>query len=143
MNALERLLDETRLLWHALSHAGERLHAREPVTLGMRAVLEFLTEHGPATVPHVARSRRVSRQHIQGLVNALLELELVALGENPAHRRSALVRLTSRGKQVIDRMRLHERGLLGRLDLDADEAELGRAARTLQAVREALEEATP
>jgi DNA-binding MarR family transcriptional regulator len=143
MMPLERLLDETRLLWHAMSHAGERLHAEEPVTLGMRAVLEFLTEHGPATVPHVARSRRVSRQHIQGLVNALLEHELVALGENPAHRRSAFVRVTPRGKQVFDRMLRRERGLFGRIDLGTDEAELERAARTLKAVREAVEEATP
>jgi DNA-binding MarR family transcriptional regulator len=141
MNVIEQVLDETRLLWHALVQSGERLHAREPVTLGMRAVLEFLADHGPAAVPHIARSRRVSRQHIQGLVNALLGLELVALGENPAHRRSALVHPTSRGRQVIDRMRRRERELLGRIDLGASEAELERAARTLKAVREAIEEA--
>jgi DNA-binding MarR family transcriptional regulator len=142
MNELEHLLDEVRLLWHASVQSGERLHAQEPVTLGMRAVLEFLLAHGPATVPLVARSRRVSRQHIQGLVNSLLELDLVALGANPAHRRSGLVRLTPQGQQVIDRMKRRERRVFDRIDLNRSEIDLERACRTLKTVREALEEAT-
>jgi hypothetical protein len=39
----------------------------------MRAVLEFLSRHGPASVPQIARRRFVTRQHIQALVNGLME----------------------------------------------------------------------
>lgn len=138
MEALEALLDEVRLLWHAMVQSGERLHEQEPITLGTRGVLEFLALHGPATVPHVARSRRVTRQHIQSLVNALLELGLVALDANPAHRRSALVRLTPEGKRVIERMKRRERRFFDTRDLGREADELGRAARTLRAVRHAL-----
>lgn len=138
MEPIEALLDEVRLLWHAMVQSGERLHEKEPVTLGMRGVLEFLALHGPAAVPHIARSRHVTRQHIQTLVNALLELDLAALGTNPAHRRSALVRLTPAGEEVIERMRGREQRLVRRLDLGRNAAELGRATRTLRAVRTAL-----
>ncbi len=135
---IEGLLDEVRLLWHVAVESGERLHADEPVTLGMRGVLDFLVSHGPVTVPHVARSRHVTRQHIQTLVNALLRLHLVSIEANPAHRRSALVHLTADGQKTIERMKRRERKLLDRIDPGRSGVEIRRAAETLKAVREAL-----
>src|SRR5581483_10613623 len=113
VSPLDDLLNEVRLTWHRLVQVGEALHRREPVTLGMRAVLEFLARQGPASVPAIARSRHVSRQHIQALVNRLREARLVELAENPAHRRSALVRLTPAGARLIDRMTAKEARALG------------------------------
>jgi DNA-binding MarR family transcriptional regulator len=135
---VEGLLDEVRLLWHAMTRAGERLHEKERVTLGMRAVLEFLALHGPSTVPHVARSRHVTRQHVQALANALVELGLVALAENPAHRRSQLVHLTREGEKVIERMKGRERRFFERIDVARNADELRRAGETLRSVRVAL-----
>jgi DNA-binding MarR family transcriptional regulator len=136
--SLDELLDQVRLLWHVLVQTTERLHEGEPVTLGMRAVLEFLERHGPTAVPEIARSREVTRQHIQALVDNLLELRLVSLDDNPAHRRSALVRLTVEGRKTIDRMKRRERQFLKRLQLEARPDDLRRAATTLTAVRTAL-----
>jgi DNA-binding MarR family transcriptional regulator len=135
---IDELLDQVRLLWHVMARAAERLHEGEPVTLGMRAVLEFLAAHGPAPVPAIARSRQVTRQHVQALVHELLEARLVSLDDNPAHRRSALVQLTPGGRTTIDRMKRRERKLLDGLALEATPAELQRAAAVLGAVREAL-----
>ncbi len=137
-DGIETLLDEVRLLWHAAVESGERLHAGESVTLGMRAVLEFLLLNGPATVPQIARSRHVTRQHIQILANGLFGLDLVAAEANPAHRRSGLLRLTPRGQKVIERMRGRERRLFKRLEPVPSASDIQRAAETLKAVREAL-----
>ena len=137
-DSLDELFDQVRLLWHVLVQTTERLHEDEPVTLGMRAVLEFLARQGPTAVPEIARSRQVTRQHIQALVNDLLELRLVSLDDNPAHRRSALVRLTAEGQRAIDRMKRRERQFLERLKLEARPDDLRRAATTLSAVRKAL-----
>lgn len=136
---VERLLDEVRLLWHVTVRAAERLHADERVTLGMRAVLEFLAREGNTPVPAIARKRRVTRQHVQALVNELLALGLVSLDDNPAHRRSALVRLTPDGQRAIDRIQGRERRFFDGLELNASPGELQRAASTLSAVRAALE----
>jgi DNA-binding MarR family transcriptional regulator len=138
LDPLDELLDEARLLWHAMVQTAERLHEAEPVTLGMRAVLEFLGRNGPTAVPEIARSRQVTRQHIQAVVNHLLELRLASLDDNPAHRRSALVRLTPGGQEVIDRMQRRERQFLDRLELQARPDDLREAATTLSAVRKAL-----
>jgi len=138
MLPLDEVLDQVRLLWHVMVQAAEQLHEREPTTLGMRAVLEFLARNGPAAVPEIARSRYVTRQHIQVLVNDLLELRLVSLQDNPAHRRSALVRLTPEGEKAIDRMRRRERRFFDGLKLKARPGDMRLAAATLSAVREAL-----
>jgi DNA-binding MarR family transcriptional regulator len=141
-NQTEKLLDETRLLWHVMVTAFEHLHAREPVTLGMRAVLEYLVSEGPATVPHIARARRVSRQHIQTQVNALEPLLLVKFDPNPDHRRSVLVTLTSAGRKMIERMQLRERRFLEKTSISATNKEIALATKTLGAVRSAIEVAT-
>jgi len=90
-------------------------------------------------MPQLARARPVSRQHIQVLVNGLLKNGLVVTEENPAHRRSALVHLTPKGKRQLEAMQKRERDLLvhARFGLTAQEIE--GAAETLGAVRRFLE----
>ena len=128
-----------RLSWNTLARWGEQLHDRESITLGMRAVLEFLSLNGPTSVPNIARSRRVTRQHIQALINPLLDDELVEATENPAHQRSSLMRLTAEGKRTITRMRRREATALRHAKLTASSAELQRAAATLRALRRAID----
>ena len=64
---LDELLDQVRLLWHVTVLAGERLHEGEAVTLGMRAVLEFLEANGPRSVPEIARMKKRERHFLDGL----------------------------------------------------------------------------
>jgi DNA-binding MarR family transcriptional regulator len=136
----EKLFDEVRLLWNLLVQTGERLHANEQITIAMRAVLEFLVLRGPATVPQIARGRYVTRQHIQELVNALVERGLVEMADNPAHRRSRLTRLTPLGEETIERMRRREQRVYGKLDQGVRPPDLERAERTLRGVRKVLAE---
>ncbi len=139
MDRLDGLLNEVRLLWHVLVQQGERLLADQPVTLAMRAVLEFLERHGAATVPRIARNRRVSRQHIQVIVNGLLQQRLVRMRENPAHKRSALAELTPRGQAMIAAIRQREAQFLGGLPFKVGGGELKQARRVLRSVRNTLE----
>jgi DNA-binding MarR family transcriptional regulator len=135
---MEELLNEVRLLWHRLVQTGERLHAREPITLGMRAVLEFLAREGSTTVPGIARSRHVTRQHIQALVNGLSERKLVELRDNPAHKRSPLVGLTPEGAETIRRVKRKEARWLAGQDFGASPRALKEAAAVLRGVRAGL-----
>jgi DNA-binding MarR family transcriptional regulator len=135
---LEAVFDEVRQLWNRLVEVGEALHAREPVTLGMRAVLEALLAKGPSSVPALARARHVTRQHIQTLANALLEQGLVQAGGNPAHRRSPLLALTTSGQTLIRRMKAREAERLRPLGRRFPASDLQRTAALLRALREAL-----
>ena len=136
--AVQTLLDEVRMLFHRAGQVAEELHADEPVSLGMRAVLELLHRDGPASVPQIARRRFVTRQHIQALVNGLREEGLVALGKNPAHRRSALVKLTPAGRQLIERIMKREAHLYSSTDFGLGAETVRQAARTLARVRQGM-----
>jgi DNA-binding MarR family transcriptional regulator len=52
---------------------------------------------GPLTVPQIAQMRPTSRQRMQRLADELAAERLVEFIDNPKHRRSKLVRLTSKG----------------------------------------------
>jgi DNA-binding MarR family transcriptional regulator len=132
---VETLADEVRLHYHALVRLAGALHGALKVSAPMRAVLEFLQTQGPTPVPRIARSRGVSRQHIQTIVNELLDEGLVELRDNPAHRRSCLVALTAIGDATIAGIRDTERTVLGDAFSDLDTAHVRAATQTLRAVR--------
>ena len=79
----------------------------------------------------MARVRPVSRQHIQGLVNDLLDLGLVEYTDNPAHRRSKLVRTTELGGQTYTSLRQRESEAFARLPLEIVPEDLVAANRVL------------
>ena len=137
---VETLADEVRLHYHALVRLAGALHGPVKVTAPMRAVLEFLQAQGPTPVPRIARSRGVSRQHIQTIVNELLDEGLVELRDNPAHRRSCLVALTAAGDATIAGIRDTERTVLGDAFSDVDPAAVDAATQTLRAVRRRIDD---
>ncbi len=137
--ALLRLFDEIPALFHKLRSVAGDVHGRDVTTAGRRGLLRSLDRIGPQTVPQMARARTVSRQHIQIIVNRLLKDGLVASEENPAHRKSPLVRLTPKGKRQLLAAEERESQLLARASFDLAAEEINRAADTLRALRDLLE----
>ena len=137
---IDSVLDDIRLCFHRLKAAAERLHQRGEPSAAQRSVLRSLDHGGPQTVPEMARSRPVSRQHIQTVVNALLEDGFVEVTPNPAHRRSHLVRLTADGEREVGEMATRETALLRELNLAVTDADLETAHRVLSQLRDALGE---
>jgi len=134
---VEELINEVRLLYQSLIQIGDEIHAGSNITMGMRAVLEYLDRNGDATVPQIARARRVTRQRIQALVNPLLKLGLVRSVSNPASKRSSLIRLTQAGaKTILDMRRLEGREMV----VAVSDRRILDAARTLARVRSGLEQ---
>ncbi len=136
------LIDEVRLLFHTLTHTAEALHRSRAINPSMRAVLEYLGRHGDSPVPRIAEARRVSRQHIQVIVNDLVESGLVELCTNPAHRRSKLATLTQLGGQTLADMLADEHDLFAGMEAATGGSDLDAASRTLSAVRLQLETRT-
>lgn len=54
--SLEVLINEVRVFYQSLVQMGESIHAGSNISLGMRAVLEYLDINGDTTVPDIARS---------------------------------------------------------------------------------------
>ena len=138
MDPATRLMDEVRLLMHAAVRFVDELHVDLAVSTPERAVLEFLSRNGATTVPDIARARGVSRQHIQTIVNGLLDRRLAETAHNPAHRRSSLVALTADGGRLIDEMLDRERAALNECLAGIAEASMLDAAGVLAEIRTRL-----
>ncbi|MFD9602166.1 MarR family transcriptional regulator [Streptomyces sp. NBC_01224] len=101
------------------------------LSVGVRAVLSLLHEHGPMTVPEMGRAQALSRQFVQRMVNDATALGLVESAPNPAHKRSSLNRLTQRGREAITAVIERERAILSRVGSDLTDAEVDACLRVL------------
>ena len=139
MNDLEHLIDEIRLTFHSLSEVAKRVNGHD-IDPSARAVLEFLSIHGPTTVPDIARRRGVSRQHIQTIVNGLVDRGFVALQPNPANSRSHRIAPTTDGTAVIDAVLERERSLLAPFNACHKPTTIASTATTIASLRKFLDQ---
>jgi DNA-binding MarR family transcriptional regulator len=55
-------------------------------------------------MPHIARYRYVPRQSVQKLANKMLAVGVIELVNNPAHKRSKLLRLTPKREAIFQEL---------------------------------------
>ncbi|MFI6299794.1 MarR family winged helix-turn-helix transcriptional regulator [Nonomuraea sp. NPDC050790] len=103
----------------------------EGLTVGLRAVLSLLRQHGPATVPQLGRTLALSRQFVQRTINDGAALGLVEPVPNPAHRKSSLIRLTDRGGAAMDALVGRERAVLREVGRDLSDDDVEACVRVL------------
>lgn len=133
--AFHELFGSTVALFHRLRVVVEEVHGRGKLSAARRGVLRTLALEVPRTVPQIARSRPVSRQYMQGIVDRLLKEGAVELLDNPAHRRSRLVALTGAGRRLVRAMERRETALLRDLPTGISARDVHRAAEVLDRVR--------
>jgi DNA-binding MarR family transcriptional regulator len=137
--ALIDLIEEAIAVHLQLQILTQELHGHSELSRACRGILRDLYRLGPRTVPQLARGRPVSRQNVLMLVNRLISDGLAESIRNPEHKRSYLVRLTSRGKALLEEMWSTETALLNSLNLDLPSEDLQAATNVLRQLREALE----
>ena len=100
------------------------------------STLLLLHEHGPMTVPQLARLGRTSRQNAQVIVNGLLRKGLLERSKNPAHQRSALVQLSLSAREMVLASQTRRDSLARQLEASCPTADLESTLRTLVRLRE-------
>ena len=76
-STLYQLTWQIRRLFQRLRTTSDELLDGTGINASQRAVLEFLHQQQPQTVPQIAQGKSVSRQHIQTVANDLLIHELI------------------------------------------------------------------
>ncbi len=137
--SLEQLTASIRACFNRLKAMSDTMCADLGVNASMRAVLEALDWHGSDTVPAIARAKRVSRQHIQVNMDALLERGLVTMDDNPAHKRSSLFSLSAKGKQLFAAISEREIAVYARLARQLEGQPLAEVSKALAALATALD----
>ncbi|MBT8415367.1 MAG: MarR family transcriptional regulator [Boseongicola sp.] len=120
--------------WSGLSSADSAMTGAE------RDVLDFLVFEGAATVPKIARSRGVSRQHIQKRADALVEKGLAEFVENPAHKSSRLLEASIKGERAHATASRGEAEVLQRLSGKVDPKDIAKARAVFQTIAKAVED---
>ncbi|GAB2698195.1 MarR family winged helix-turn-helix transcriptional regulator [Kitasatospora kifunensis] len=119
-------------LYRRVLRAVEQAEPIEGLSVGVRAVLDLLRQHGPMTVPQLGRAQSLSRQFVQRMVNEAATRQLVEIIPNPAHQRSSLVRLTDDGSAAINAVLSREHALLREVGGGLTDAEINTCLRVLR-----------
>jgi DNA-binding MarR family transcriptional regulator len=135
---LQAVFTEVVALANQLRKTSGSVAGQESFLSGTWGILGILERPGPQTVPAMARSRALSRQNIQVSVNRLRARGLVSLSANPAHKRSALVELTDRGRSTLAAIVQQQAKSTAALLPYVTESRLVRAARLLRQLRQLL-----
>lgn len=138
--AIEDLIIEIVATFFLLRAEGMRIGVVSPSGEGYWSVLRLLKIYGPQTVPQIARYRYVPRQSVQKLANEMLKDGVIELVNNPAHKKSKLLRLTPEGDIVFQEMSDRIAKLAETLAKQQDAAQLQNAADVIKKLHEQLRE---
>lgn len=130
--AIENLIIEIVATFFLLRAEGMRIGVVSPSGEGYWSVLRLLKVNGAQTVPQIARYRYVPRQSVQKLANEMLADGVIELVNNPAHKRSKLLRLTPKGEAVFAELSDRIAGLSEALAAQGDAAQLQTAVDVVQ-----------
>ncbi|GII05197.1 MarR family winged helix-turn-helix transcriptional regulator [Planobispora takensis] len=139
----DRLIEVFDLVGPLYRRAQRKVEQEAPIeglSVGVRAVLNMLREHGPMTVPQMGRAQALSRQFVQRMVNDATAQDLVGAVPNPAHKRSSLIRLTPRGRAAITAVIDRERAVLRQIDGELTEAEIAACVHVLSRLLRLLDD---
>ncbi|MFE5187906.1 MarR family winged helix-turn-helix transcriptional regulator [Streptomyces sp. NPDC056628] len=138
---LTEVFDLVGPLYRLTQHSVERGAAAEGLSVTVRAVLDLLHGRGPLTVPAMGRALAVSRQFVQRTVNEAAARGLVESVPNPAHQRSALIRLTDPGRRAITAVLAREHRALRETDGALTDADVTACVRVLGELLRLMERA--
>lgn len=129
---------------NGLIAVGDRITAPYGLTSARWQVMGAVALSGqPLTVAQIARVMGLTRQAVQRIVNELEKQNMLALSDNPAHKRARLADLTSEGRAAYDAIvrqwRLISQDILTALDSGIAEA----ATATLEALKDQLDRHIP
>lgn len=120
-----------RRLFRAMAARADDYLADTGISAADRAIMEFLYPEQALAVPEIARRYDVSRQHVQVTVNALIRRGLLRSIENPHHKRSRLIRLSSLGRASFQEIRRNESAIIENLFADISDDALVATGETL------------
>ncbi len=120
--------------------AGDRLSAPLGLTSARWQVLGAI-DREPLPVAQIARNMGLTRQSVQRTADVLAAEGVVAYAENPSHKRAKLVRLTPRGRAVLDAIDPLQAAWASRIAEGLSVGDLQAALALLRTIRRRLEDA--
>jgi len=134
--AIADLMLEVAQFFFRLRGVGRRTGLITSWGAGAFGFMRSLALLGPLTVPQIAQMRPTSRQRMQRLADELAAEGLVEFIDNPRHRRSKLVRLTSKGSARYRELSARFLTMTSALGSGLSEADIAKAAEIVRRLSE-------
>jgi DNA-binding MarR family transcriptional regulator len=115
----------------------ERL-VRQGISMTQLHVMNMLERHGEVAMSRLAEMLDVSDSNATGLIDRIEERGFVERIRVPSDRRVVLVRITDRGREVMEEVETLREEMLERMLGRLDEARLMRVAAAMADLREAI-----
>lgn len=140
--AFTALILETFRLNGRLLAAGDELCRDLGLTSARWQVMGGI-DGGPLPVAHIARNMGLTRQGVQRIANELAADGLVTFEDNPHHRRAKLVRLSERGRSLLETISRRQAEWSNRIADGLAAGTIETAAEILAALRRRVEADEP
>ncbi|EPH40087.1 helix-turn-helix domain-containing protein [Streptomyces aurantiacus] len=137
---LTEVFDLVGPLYRRVQRKVEESEPIEGLSVGVRAVLDLLRKGGPMTVPQMGRAQSLSRQFVQRMVNDAAARGLVEVTDNPAHRRSSLIRLTDEGEAAMAAAAAREHAVMRHVRGDLTDADVTACVQVLTRMLELFDD---
>ena len=142
-DALTTLILETFRLNGALLVAGNEITKPYGMTSARWQVMGAIDLVGEAiTVSQIAKRMGLTRQAVQRIVNDLEQLDMIIPKPNPKHKTAPLIAITNQGQKVMAKINEAQAEWVNDLAKNASEKELLQAFKTLETIRETLNQNT-
>jgi DNA-binding MarR family transcriptional regulator len=125
-------INEVPRAFFRLSAIAEQVFGDLGVTGAERGVMRHLFVEGEATAPDLARSKPVTRQSMQAILDGLVAKGFAISESNPRHKRSKLYALTPTGVALCVEIQKRELAAIRELMAGADGADFAAAANALR-----------
>ena len=138
MSDLEGLSALVLEFYEKLSSWEHAVARDSPLTLPQTHVLEVLGQHTPLRMKELAAKMGVTTGTLTVIVDRLERLDMVARAPNESDRRSILVSLTERGRELFEEHHKHHLDLARELFASLPEEEVRAFAATLRKLNQAF-----
>jgi DNA-binding MarR family transcriptional regulator len=139
---VDALLAEVNALSTQLRQPARSANAEDQLLAAEVSVLQIVEKLGPQTVPRIARARLTSRQNIQVLVNRLIAAGCLEANRNPRHKRSVVIGLAARGKNLLATAANHHEQIVREFSMRVPAKKLREAVEILNQLRASLTQAS-
>lgn len=107
-NSIYSFIKTLRPLYISIENRVRQICNQYDISVSERAILEQLYPTLSLSVPILAEKLLLKRQSVQEVVNQLIAKDLLIILINPAHKKSKLYNLTSKGHSFFSQIHLEE-----------------------------------
>lgn len=141
VDVLPRLVADVFHLAGVFRRRGEEIAGTAGRTQAEWQLLSAISD-GARTVPQVARRLGLARQSVQRTADHLGAASLVRFMQNPDHKKSTLLELTSAGRTALDRINAAAAAFHGEITREVEARALVQAERFLRKMCDTLDPKT-